>query len=130
MRRIDSSQLAATLANIGVIIGLVFLVLEIQQANKIATATTEIEIRSLFSELNEALYAVPKFSELLVKAQDRDAELTAQEKEYDVDDDFIQDDTILVTEGNINIMLNDTKHAFGHGYCLCMALLGKAEEWC
>jgi hypothetical protein len=80
MRKFDSNQLAATLANIGVIIGLVFLVLEIQQSNKIATATTEIEIRSLFSELNEALYAVPEVNELLVKAQNPDAKLTEQEK--------------------------------------------------
>ena len=122
MRKIDSSQLAATLANIGVIIGLVFLILEIQQANKIATATTEIEIRSLFSELNEALYAVPEFSELLVKAQDRDAELTAQEKvringfvlrlsnawqavEVAAVNDLLPSDTFSVIEDDVRIVL-------------------------
>jgi hypothetical protein len=57
MRNVFSSQLIATLANIGVIIGLIFLVLEIRQSNRIATATSEIEIRTMFSELNEALYA-------------------------------------------------------------------------
>ena len=44
-------------------------------------------------------------------------------KEYGVDDDFIQDSTILVNKENMEIMLNDEKHAFGHGYCLAIALL-------
>ncbi len=48
---------------------------------------------------------------------------------YGVSDDFIQKNTMLVTEENIKIMLNDTKHPFGHGYCLAMALLGKDIEW-
>jgi len=42
---------------------------------------------------------------------------------YDVEEDFIEDSTILATERNLNIMLNDDKHAFGHGYCLAYALL-------
>jgi len=44
-------------------------------------------------------------------------------KKYKVDDNFIEDDTILATKENLKIMLNDTKHAFGHGYCLAVALL-------
>ena len=80
LRKAFSSQLVATLANVGVIVGLFFLVLEIRQANRIATATAEIEIRAMFSELNEALYAVEGFNELLVKAQNRDAQLTAGER--------------------------------------------------
>lgn len=43
---------------------------------------------------------------------------------YGVDDTFIQNGTMLVTAENINIMLNDTKERFGHGYCLAAALLG------
>lgn len=46
-----------------------------------------------------------------------------QEK-YGVSPDFIEASTILVTPDNIRIMLWDTKHPFGHGYCLAMALLG------
>lgn len=42
---------------------------------------------------------------------------------YGVDDSFIEDDTILATEENLCIMLNDKKHSFGHGYCLALALL-------
>lgn len=42
---------------------------------------------------------------------------------YGVDDDFIENNTMLATEDNLNIMLQDTRHPFGHGYCLAMALL-------
>ena len=80
MQKIETGQLIATFANVGVIVGLVFLILEIQQANRIAIATSEIEVRSLYSELNEALYAVPEINELLVKAQDGNVELSDQEK--------------------------------------------------
>jgi hypothetical protein len=79
MREVFSSQIVATLANAGVIVGLFFLVMEIRQADMIATATAEIEIRGLFSEVNEAFCAVPEFDELLVKAQDTNAELTKAE---------------------------------------------------
>lgn len=48
---------------------------------------------------------------------------------YHVDETFIQNNTILINEQNINIMLNDEKHAFGHGYCLAMALLNKDMDW-
>ena len=79
MREIFSSRVVATLANAGVIVGLIFLVMEIRQANMIATATAEIEIRALFSEINEAFYAIPEMNELLVKARDSDSELTEAE---------------------------------------------------
>lgn len=42
---------------------------------------------------------------------------------YGVNNHFIETDTMLVNKKNIEIMLNDSKHAFGHGYCLAMALL-------
>ena len=42
---------------------------------------------------------------------------------YDVPKDFIQNFTMLATRENIDIMLNDPKHPFGHGYCLALALL-------
>lgn len=49
-------------------------------------------------------------------------------QEYKVEDDFIERDTMLVNEKNIQIMLNDTKYSYGHGYCLAVALLDK-EDW-
>jgi hypothetical protein len=42
---------------------------------------------------------------------------------YGVGDDFIVNNTMLATERNLAIMLYDTKHPFGHGYCLAWALL-------
>jgi len=44
-------------------------------------------------------------------------------EKYNIGDDFIQNKTMLCTKENLNIMLYDTKHAFGHGYCLAVALL-------
>ncbi len=48
---------------------------------------------------------------------------------YNTDDSFIVNNTMLVTENNINIMVNDDKHPFGHGYCLALALLDKENDW-
>lgn len=42
---------------------------------------------------------------------------------YGVDDDFITDDTIEINNKVLNIMLNDDKERFGHGYCLAGCLL-------
>lgn len=45
------------------------------------------------------------------------------QNQYGVDESFIQNDTMLANKTNLEIMLNDTKHPFGHGYCLAAALL-------
>ncbi len=42
---------------------------------------------------------------------------------YNVNDNFIVNHTVLVNKDNMEILLNDEKHPFGHGYCLGMALL-------
>jgi hypothetical protein len=42
---------------------------------------------------------------------------------YSVSSKFIENSTIVVNKDNMKIMLNDRKHAFGHGYCLAMAVL-------
>lgn len=42
---------------------------------------------------------------------------------YGVKDDFIENSTMLATKENLDIMLNDPKHPFGHGYCLAIALM-------
>ncbi len=39
-----------------------------------------------------------------------------------VDDNFIENGTILATPTNLRIMLEDPKRPFGHGYCVAMAL--------
>jgi hypothetical protein len=49
-------------------------------------------------------------------------------QEYDVPNNFILNETILATPGNLSIMLNDPKHPYGHGYCLAAALLDMNVE--
>ncbi len=44
-------------------------------------------------------------------------------EKYGVDNQFIQNGTMLATNQNLDIMLNDDKHPFGHGFCLCHALI-------
>ena len=41
---------------------------------------------------------------------------------YGVGKEFIENNTMLATPENLNIMLYDTKFPFGHGYCLAIAL--------
>lgn len=43
---------------------------------------------------------------------------------YQVDSNFIESGTIEINQKNMDIMINDRKHSFGHGYCLAMTLLG------
>lgn len=49
--------------------------------------------------------------------------LSYYKKKYNINDDFIVNNTMLATNDNLNIMLNDEKKPFGHGYCLAWALL-------
>ena len=42
---------------------------------------------------------------------------------YNTGNDFIKNSTMLCNQENLNIMLNDEKHPFGHGYCLAIALM-------
>lgn len=48
---------------------------------------------------------------------------------YRVGDDFIVSSTMLATPENLRIMRDDPEHAFGHGYCLAMALLGLPADF-
>jgi hypothetical protein len=44
-------------------------------------------------------------------------------KKYGVAQDFIVGNTMLATRENLQIMLNDPLHPYGHGYCLANSLL-------
>lgn len=50
--------------------------------------------------------------------------LSYYQTRYAVSSDFISNYTTLATPANLQILLEDAKHPFGHGYCLAMALLG------
>jgi len=39
-------------------------------------------------------------------------------KLYNVPDDFIDQDSVLINYKNVMILINDDKHPYGHGYCL------------
>jgi hypothetical protein len=67
------------IANFGVIAGIVFLALEIQQSNRIAVAGTEISVRNGFAAINHSIYSDPNLSKLLVRLADVDDELTIDE---------------------------------------------------
>ena len=46
---------------------------------------------------------------------------------YGVDESFIQGSSMAATAENLDIMLNDALHPYGHGYCLARALLQEKE---
>lgn len=47
---------------------------------------------------------------------------------YNVDNNFIVNNFMYADKNNLKLMLYDTKHAFGHCYCLAAALLGIENE--
>lgn len=49
-------------------------------------------------------------------------------QDYDVPNDFIVNGSMLATPKNLQIMLNDAKHPYGHGYALSAALLDITVE--
>lgn len=75
-----------------------------------------------FQQLKEKL---EKGKKLLIIEVDgpHEESLGYYKEKYNVKDNFIENDTILVNKKNMNIMLNDEKHSFGHGYCLAITLL-------
>lgn len=81
MKKRDHSQLFQALANIGVIFGIVFLAIEIQQSNRIARATIEIELQDNYSSTNSAIYTDINLANLLVKCKHADVQLTEAEEE-------------------------------------------------
>ena len=68
-------------ANFGVLVGIIFLAVEVQQSNRIAIAATEISVRDQFSSINEQILANDGLAELLVKATDDKAVFSAVETE-------------------------------------------------
>lgn len=49
--------------------------------------------------------------------------LSYYQQTYGVNGDFIENNTMIANEANLQIMLNDTKHPYGHCYCAAAALL-------
>eukprot|EP01080_Neovahlkampfia_damariscottae_P002616 gene2616-3576_t len=86
-----------------------------------------VKMEKKFKELKERLENGENL--LIIEVDGPKSESFDYYKEkYNVSNDFIESNTIEVNKENMKIMLNDSKHAFGHGYCLGIALLD-AEEW-
>lgn len=81
-----------------------------------------VKLKPQYQELEERLN---KGENLLIIEVDACHEESLQyyKDKYQVDDDFIVNHTMLVNKRNLEIMLNDDKHAFGHCFCLSSALL-------
>jgi hypothetical protein len=65
---------------VAVFVTLVYLAAQIRHATRIATASSEIEIRSGYGELNQAIYGDVELAELFIKAQSSDEQLNAAEQ--------------------------------------------------
>ncbi len=68
------------IANVGVLAGIVFLALEIQQSNRIAIATTDLGIGDGFNSFNEAVYEDKDMSVLLARAMSPGTEFSPDEE--------------------------------------------------
>ena len=75
------NQLFALVANIGVFIGLIFLIIELNQANRIARADAESALRDKSIELHSWTTNNPEFAVLQSKLSQPDAELTPEEEQ-------------------------------------------------
>lgn len=67
-------------ANLGVLVGIIFLSMEINQSNRIAARDGRIESVNQEYDLQRSYIEIPEFSELMVKLSDTNAELTPVER--------------------------------------------------
>jgi hypothetical protein len=80
-----------------------------------------------WKELKDRLYNGENLLILEVDGPHQES-LQYYKDKYKVEDDFIENETIIVNRKNMKIMLNDGKHAFGHGYCLAISLISDIEK--
>lgn len=83
-----------------------------------------ISLVKKIKEFLELKKRVEKGDKLLIVEVDGPHEESMEyyKSEWGVGSNFIELDTMLATEENLTVMLNDPIHPFGHGYCLAMAL--------
>jgi hypothetical protein len=80
LKKLNVGQAITIVANLGVIAGIVFLSLEISQANRIAVHDARIDLAQRNYELQMSILENPEVSELMVKLMSNDDALTPQEK--------------------------------------------------
>jgi len=67
MKKIDFGQTANTLANLGVIIGILLLVFELNQAREMTQSQTRNSVAEMLINLIESAYGDPQMAEIQVK---------------------------------------------------------------
>lgn len=95
------------------------------EARKHIYMPTYINLVRKQKQYNDLLNKLRDDRKLLILETDgpHQESLSYYKQKYNVDDNFIVNHCVDATYDNINIMLNDSKHSFGHGYCLAKALL-------
>jgi hypothetical protein len=76
------------------------------------------------NKFNKIVDMLKKGTNILIIEVDgpRQESLDYYKEKYNVSDNWISERTIEANLDNLNIMLNDSKHCFGHGYCCAIAL--------
>lgn len=103
--------------------------------NKIARKKLYIPLYSEFvkrSELFKSLKTrLEKGENLLIIEKDgpHQTMLDSYKRQNKIKDNFIENDTIELTQEYLRILINDMKNEFGYGYCLALSLLEKDVEW-
>ena len=69
MRKFDLTQIITMLANVGVVIGLVFLTLEIRQNNAQMRTQGAYSIYQSVETLNQAIYSDDEFADLVHRGE-------------------------------------------------------------
>ena len=127
------------MANLAVLIGIVFLVLEVRQANHIAIAANEISVKGQFLQVTQLILANDGVAELLVKAKNADAEFSAVEYEklygyaYSVFYAWVGVETAylkgMVTETTFNVILDDVREVLRYFPALRPFMRGTVNDF-
>ncbi|MHC4832080.1 MAG: hypothetical protein ACYTFT_17295 [Planctomycetota bacterium] len=80
MKKYKIKDIAEIVGLVAIVASLLFLAFEIQQSNRIAIASTEIGIRSGYSDCNRGLHSGDGVAELMSTAMEPDVELAPAEK--------------------------------------------------
>lgn len=95
-------------ANVGVLVGIIFLALEISQSNRIATSATESDIRERWSNIGNSIIENPEFGVTWVKLQNTDPELSKVERSQILS--YARNHWLLfasVEEAHVNELISD-----------------------
>ena len=89
-----------------------------------------IDLIKLKDEFYELVDMVNKGNNILIIEPDGPHQESIQHyiQNYNVNKGFIVNNSIIANNENLNIMLNDPKYSYGHGYCLARAILEQLQN--